>query len=57
MTEYNTVTPEFIDKLRAVVGAEYVFTDGETLDKYKTDEETDERCFHLPDVVIAPASA
>ena len=40
MTEYNKVTPEFIDKLRAVVGAEFVFTDGETLDKYKTDEET-----------------
>ena len=37
MTEYNKVTPEFIDKLRAIVGSEYVFTDGETLDKYKTD--------------------
>ena len=57
MTEYNKVTPEFIDKLRDIVGAEFVFTDAETLDKYKTDEETDERCFHLPDVVIAPANA
>ena len=57
MTEYNKVTPAFIDKLRDIVGAEFVFTDAETLDKYKTDEETDERCFHLPDVVIAPANA
>ena len=57
MTEYNKVSPEFIDGLRAIVGEQYVYTDGETLDKYKTDEETDERCFHLPDVVIAPASA
>ena len=57
MTEYNKVSPGFIDQLRAVVGEQYVYTDEETLDKYKTDEETDERCFHLPDVVIAPASA
>ncbi len=57
MSNYNPVTPAFIDKLRAIVGAEFVFTDAETLDKYKTDEETDERCFHLPDVVIAPANA
>ena len=57
MSNYNPVTPAFIDKLRAIVGAEFVFTDAETLDKYKTDEETDERCFHLPDVVITPANA
>ena len=57
MSNYNPVTPAFIDKLRDIVGAEFVFTDAETLDKYKTDEETDERCFHLPDVVIAPANA
>ena len=38
MTEYNKVTPEFIDKLRAIVGAQHVYTDGETLEKYKTDE-------------------
>ena len=57
MSNYNPVTPAFIDKLRAIVGEQYVYTDGETLDKYKTDEETDERCFHLPDVVIAPANA
>ena len=57
MSNYNPVTPAFIDKLRAIVGEQYAYTDGETLDKYKTDEETDERCFHLPDVVIAPANA
>ena len=57
MSNYNPVSPAFIDRLCAIVGAEFVFTDAETLDKYKTDEETDERCFHLPDVVIAPASA
>ncbi len=57
MAKYNPPTAEFIARLQAVLGSEYVYTDAETLDKYKTDEETDERCFHLPDVVVAPASA
>ena len=57
MSVYNSVNAEFINELCSVVGDAYVYTDAETLDKYKTDEETDERCFHLPDVVIAPASA
>ena len=43
MSNYNPVTPAFIDKLRAIVGAAHVFTDEETLDRYKTDEETDVR--------------
>ena len=37
MSNYNPVTPAFIDKLRAIVGEQYVYTYGETLDKYKTD--------------------
>ncbi len=57
MTIYNKITPEFVEGLIAICGAEYVYTDADTLDKYKTDEETDERCFHLPDVVVAPANA
>ena len=54
---YNSVTPEFIDELKTLLGEKYVKTDADTLDRYKTDEEADERCFHLPDVVVIPANA
>ncbi len=57
MAKYNPVTAELIARLQAVVGEQYVYTDAETLDQYKTDEETDERCFHVPEAVIAPGSA
>ena len=54
---YNKVTPEFIDELRLALGAEYVYTDEGTLDRYKTDEEADERCFAVPEAVVKPGSA
>ena len=57
MSNYNSVTPEFIDELKTLLGEGYVKTDADTLDRYKTDEEADERCFHLPDVVVLPADA
>ena len=57
MSKYNSVTPEFIDELKTLLGEKYVRTDADTLDRYKTDEEADERCFHLPDVVVIPANS
>ena len=39
MTKYNPVTEEFVAALKSALGAEYVYTDAATLDKYKTDEE------------------
>lgn len=57
MKMYNQVTEEVVDALKAAVGVEHVFTDQESLDKYKTDEETDSRFFHTPEVVVAPVSA
>ena len=56
MSTYNKVTPEVIAALQKVVGAENVKTDQETLDRYKTDEETDPSLFHLPEVVVLPAN-
>jgi glycolate oxidase len=56
MSTYNKVTPEVIAALQKVVGAENVKTDPETLDRYKTDEETDPSLFHLPEVVVLPAN-
>lgn len=57
MKMYNPVTEEVVEALKAAVGVEHVFTDQESLDKYKTDEETDSRFFHTPEVVVAPDSA
>ncbi len=57
MSKYNPVTAAFVAELTALLGERYVRTDAETLDRYKTDEEADERCFHLPDVVVSPADA
>ena len=57
MKMYNPVTEEVVEALKAAVGVEHVFTDPESLDKYKTDEETDSRFFHTPEVVVAPGSA
>lgn len=57
MKTYAPVTEEVIEALKGVVGAEYVMTDTETLEHYQTDEETDPRKFHKPEVVVKPASA
>lgn len=56
MTAYNSVTEEVLEALRAALGAENVKVDEETLDRYKTDEETDPRYHHLPEVVVLPGS-
>ncbi|MBQ9256952.1 MAG: FAD-binding oxidoreductase, partial [Acidaminococcaceae bacterium] len=52
MSKYNPVTPELLEELKKVVGEANVKTDGETLDRFKTDEETDPRLMHLPEVVV-----
>ena len=57
MSNYNAVTGEVIEALAAALGAEYVYTTPEKLEQYKTDEETDPRYHHLPEVVVAPANA
>lgn len=54
---YNKVDAKFLDALKAIVGAEHVFADEATLDKYKTDEETNPHKFHTPEAVVAPANA
>ena len=57
MSEYKPVTSEVIEALKVVVGSEYVLTELEKLDAYKTDEETNPHYFHLPEAVVLPGSA
>ena len=35
MSNYNSVTPEFIDELKTLLGEKYVKTDADTLDRYR----------------------
>ena len=56
MYKYNPVTEEVLLALREALGAENVKVDEETLDRYKTDEETDPRYHHLPEVVVLPGN-
>lgn len=56
MSTYHPVTEDVLVALREALGAENVKVDEETLDRYKTDEETDPRYHHLPEVVVLPGS-
>ena len=42
MSKYNSLTSEVIKELESIVGEEYVLTEKEKIEQYKTDEETDE---------------
>ena len=53
---YNKVDEKFIADLQAIAGKEHVYVDPDTLDQYKTDEETDPAKFHTPEAVVAPGS-
>ncbi len=44
-------------ELGAAIGEENVFTSPAALERYKTDEEADERCFAVPEAVVRPGSA
>ena len=55
MKTYAPVTAAVLEALKAALGADYVWTEPEKLEQYQTDEETDPRKFHLPEVVVAPA--
>lgn len=52
MSKYNPVTPEVLEELKKIVGEKNVKTDEETLEHYKTDEETDPKLMHRPEVVV-----
>ena len=57
MTTYNKVTKEMVEELEKLLGTQCVLTAPEILDKYKTDEETDPKNFHAPEIVVLPQTA
>jgi glycolate oxidase len=48
----HQITPELLDQIKLIVGAEYVFTDEESFEKYGRDET--ERLHYYPAVVVKP---
>ncbi|MBP2650372.1 MAG: FAD-binding protein [Firmicutes bacterium] len=57
MTNYNAVTSEVVDKLKAIIGDKYVYTDSDKLETYSHDEVTDPRYIKMPEVVVLPVNA
>lgn len=55
MAERGTLTAEHFEKLKLIVGAEYVFTDEESFQKYGRDET--ENLLFYPEVVVKPRTA
>ncbi|WP_240312720.1 FAD-binding oxidoreductase [Flavihumibacter solisilvae] len=52
MAERGTLTAEHLEQLKSIVGAEYVFTDEESFQKYGRDET--ENLLFYPEVVVKP---
>jgi len=48
----NTITPSIITQFETIVGAEYVLTDHENVEKYGRDET--EKLFYAPQVIVKP---
>ena len=49
MKNFQPITPEIIEKLKAITGPTYVKTDRDLLLQYQTDYETNPAMFHVPD--------
>ncbi len=57
MKEYASLNAAMLAELQEALGSEYVLTDAEKLDLYKTDEETDPKKFRTPEAVVLPGNA
>lgn len=55
MNTFNKITPQILDRLKAIVGKEYVLYDKESLQNYAHDET--ENLSYLPEVVVKPRTA
>ena len=53
MKTYQPITPEIIEKLKAITGPTYVKTDRDMLLQYQTDYETNPAMFHVPDAAVS----
>ena len=52
--EYNKIDDEIIQRLKEIVGDQYVSSDSEKMEPYSHDEVADEEYAHMPEVVVKP---
>ena len=57
MKAYHQVTTPIIQELEHICGAEYVFVDENTLDRYSHDQVAEKKYAHAPEVVVKPDKA
>jgi len=55
--KYGPVNKEILDRLRAIVGEQFVVTDAEKMEQYSHDEVAEAEYAHMPDVVVKPRTA
>jgi len=51
----HQITPAIIDQFKAIVGAQFILTDAENIQKYGRDET--ENLFYAPEVIVKPKNA
>jgi glycolate oxidase len=56
MPAYHKIDEAALKELRAIVGEDFVTTDPDKLETYKTDEETNPRYHRLPEAAVFPGS-
>lgn len=53
---YQPITEEILNELKAIVGEKYATNSPEKLEMYKTDEEANPKYHHKPEVIVFPES-
>lgn len=56
-THYGKIDKEVLDRLKAIVGEQFVVTDEEKMETYSHDEVAEASYAHMPDAVVKPRSA
>ena len=57
MANYNSITPEIIEKIKNIVGEKNLTVDHDKLENYSHDEVTEQVYYHMPDMVSFPQTA
>ncbi len=51
----NAITPQILEQFKLIVGAAYIFTDADSIEKYGKDET--EQLHYAPQVIVKPRQA
>jgi len=57
VSPYNAIDTDVLERLKRIVGEQYVVTDDEKMEPYSHDEVADEAYSHMPEAVVKPRTA